>query len=554
MIDVLNTYNTTDYLRIKFDLKIYNSPSDSNQNCWAKFLVEKNNWLDNFDHSQLKTNNKQELLSLASLLEVITLLCHLVRLPIFDYPKIRSISNKELANKKLGVELEIQLIDNIPVEIYKTILKVALQICAWINQNDYTGKNRDHICKLINNKIVRPLKKSIPAGKSTIPVLKVAHSLGIPFTHLGLGAYQIGWGSKARKLDRSTCELDSAIGARLSQNKVTTANILRRAGLPAPVHLIAPTEEDAVLIARKIGFPVVIKPSDLDRGDGVSIDINNEESVRHAYQLALKLSKMKQVLVEKQVQGVCHRLFILNDKLLYAVKRHPTSVFGDQFSTVKQLIDNQINEQNDLPPWRQSGIKEIDELALKTLINVGYTLDSIPRKGQMVPLRPIESTEHGGVDEDLTSAVHPSNLKIALQAPKLLGLHIAGVDIITTDISVPWYKNGAILNEVNFAPLLGGAEISRSYLGNFFQDFISDNGKIPIQIFKTKNEALNFVKISNNNRQRCFLMHSNKVIDNVGQEIVMPFNDFKSQLKALLMRADVDAVAIVARPQNSPVS
>lgn len=542
----MSTNNITDYLRIKFDLNIQRSTSDFSQNCWAKFLAEKDNWLDNFNYSKLRLTNKQELLLFASLLEVINLLCKVAGLPIFDYPKIRSISTKKQTDMKLTLELEIQLIDCIPLEVYKTIIKVALEIITWISQNDCSHQNRDHICELINKKIARPLKRFVPAGKSTIPVLKVAHRLGIPFLHLGIGVYQLGWGSKARKLDRSICELDSAIGSRLAQNKIITANILRRAGLPAPVHQIASSEKDAVRIAKELGFPVVIKPSDLDRGDGVSIDIHDEESVVNSYQTALKLSKSKQVIIERQVRGVCHRLFIVNGKLLYAVKRHPTSVFGDQISTIKQLIENQISERNDSPPWRQSGIKEIDDLALKTITKLGYTLDSIPSKGQMVPLRPIESTEHGGVDEDLTSSVHPSNLQIALQASKLLDLHIAGVDIITADISIPWHENGAIINEINFSPLLGGAEISRSYLDNFFSQLILDNGKIPIKLFKTMIAASDSIETFKNTNQRCFLMHSKKVIDNLGQEIIMPFNDFKSQFRALLLRTDVDAIVIIS--------
>lgn len=545
MLDSFSANNISDHLRVKLDLTTKQSFSDFNLNSWAEFLVEKENWLDNFDYSKLNLN-KEDLVYLVTFLEVINLLFEVARLPIFDSPKILSLSHKNQTDNNISLELEIQLIDHIPLEIYKTVVMVALQICSWIYQNDFNEQNKNYLCQLINKKIIRPFKRFVPAGKSTIPVLKVSHSLGIPFLHLGLGIYQIGWGSKAKKLDRSTCESDSAIGSRISQNKITTANILRRAGLPAPVHQVTSSEEYAVKIAKKIGFPVVVKPNDLDQGVGVSIDIHNEESLRYAFRTALRTSKTKQVIIERQVQGVCHRLFIVNNKLLYAVKRYPISVFGDQNSSIKQLIENQIKVRNDSPPWRQSGIKDIDELALNTLTKLGYSLDSIPPKGQMVPLRNIESTEHGGVDEDLTSTVHPSNLEIALHAPKLLGLNIAGIDIITTDISIPWYENGAIINEVNFAPLLGGAEISKSYLATFFSLFIADNGKIPIKIFTVRTEALDFIGTLKNNDKRCFLLHSKKVFNHLGQEIIMPFNDFKSQIRALLLRTDVDAIAIIS--------
>ena len=75
--------------------------------------------------------------------------------------------------------------------------------------------------------------------------------------------------------------------------------------------------------------------------------------------------------------------------------------------------------------------------------------------------------------------MHPDNVKAAVDASKLFGLHIAGVDIISPNIEQPWHANGAIINEVNFAPLLGGADISRSKIPNFLKKLIEDEGRIP---------------------------------------------------------------------------
>ena len=61
----------------------------------------------------------------------------------------------------------------------------------------------------------------------------------------------------------------------------------------------------------------------------------------------------------------------------------------------------------------------------------------------------------GGIDEEVTDRVNPENLRIALEATKLFRLEVAGVDIISPDIAKPWYENNAIINEFNFAPLLG---------------------------------------------------------------------------------------------------
>ncbi len=69
-------------------------------------------------------------------------------------------------------------------------------------------------------------------------------------------------------MDRSTINSDSAIGSKLSQNKIFTANILKMAGLPSPIHGVTSNMEEALSIANQITYPVVVKPVDLDRGEG----------------------------------------------------------------------------------------------------------------------------------------------------------------------------------------------------------------------------------------------------------------------------------------------
>lgn len=129
----------------------------------------------------------------------------------------------------------------------------------------------------------------------------------------------------------------------------TTANVLRVAGLPAPIHGLVTAESDAISAAKKIGYPVVIKPSDRDRGEGVTVDVSDEAGLQLAFAHAKESSRSKQVIVERQVAGVCHRLFVANDKLLYAVKRHPMSVTGDAQHTIQELVDAEVANQANKP-------------------------------------------------------------------------------------------------------------------------------------------------------------------------------------------------------------
>jgi cyanophycin synthetase len=289
----------------------------------------------------------------------------------------------------------------------------------------------------------------------------------IPFMHLGGGVYQLGWGKHLQLIDRSATVADAAIGARVAQDKAVSALFLRRAGMPAGIHQLVRTQDDALAAAQRLGWPVVVKPADRERGEGVSVQVRDAAALVKAFALALQCSKSGRILVEKQVEGVCHRLFIAHGKLLYAVKRWPRSVFGDGVHTVAALVDQAQALENERAPWLREPAYPRDDLTLQALRQQGLDWASVPAAGRRVHLRDIESTQWGGWDEEVSHQLHPDNLAIALHAAQLLGLSVAGVDVISSDITQPWHQNGAIINEVNHAPLLGGGEISAAFRWKF---------------------------------------------------------------------------------------
>lgn len=531
--------------RITVDLDIPKIAIGDDWNLWAQALLAQEHWCNQDQVLGADLPGRAEHQYLQSFLHTFRLLLELGRLPVFDVPNFVSLSKRDQGPKEYRLEIELFLVRFVPAAAYNIPLNVSLDLCVWMTRHRPSSENKATLFEWITKKVVGPLQKIVPAGKSTIPVLRVAHRRGIPFEHLGMGVYQLGWGSKARRLDRSICELDSAIGAQLSQNKVSTANILRAAGLPAPVHGVVTKEEDARGIAAKIGYPVVVKPTDRDRGEGVTVGITDEAGLKTAFTHAVNLSNSKQVIVERQVSGVCHRLFMVKAKLLYAVARHPIAVRADGERNIRQLVDDEISRESEKPPWSRSEIRAIDDLALQVLASKGLTPDSIPPKGMTVPLRRIESTEWGGVDEEVTNVVHPENIEIAGRAVQLFGLHIAGVDIISPDITKPWRENGAIINEVNFAPLFGGAEISKSYIPTFFSEFIEGDGKIPIEFFQSLSDALSFQEKMRKNGQLCYVLDSDRTLDPAGINVTMALTDMKRRARALILRSDVDAIAVV---------
>lgn len=453
-------------------------------------------------------------------------------------------------NNNYAIDLAIVNFNFIDDEHSTKIINFAFKVIFWMMKNESTPQNKHEFYKACLNEIINPITSAQPVGISRIYTLKAAYCKNIPFTHLGDGVYQLGWGSKAQKLDRSVSEADSAIGAKLSQNKVVTANLLRLAALPAPLHGLVNNRDNAMRIAKQLAYPVVVKPSDLDRGEGVSVNITNDSQLLKAFEEAFALSGSKKILIEKQAKGVCHRLFIAQNELLYAVKRLPISVKGDGVKTVARLIDEANDIQSTKAPWLRSNPFPHDSLAYEEIVKCGFNLNSVPKEGTWIPLRDIESTKWGGRDENVTTMVHPDNIDIAIRAAKLFNLNIAGIDIITEDISKPWHETGAIINEVNFAPMFGAGETSRSYMPTFFDKFIDGDGRIPIEIFVGKDEET-LQKAKRRQRKlintgfKCYVSTPTITFDESGIEIKFMHNNILIRARALLINNNVDAAIFV---------
>ncbi|HSW06489.1 AMP-binding protein [Aquabacterium sp.] len=472
------------------------------------------------------------------------------RMPVFDAAQVVSLKQQPRdGGTAWSALVRMPLVEQMPARAYQLAVTASFQLCAWAASQPWSEAGRDQLHARVAEQVLVPLKRMVPAGKSTIPVLRGAHRLGMPFIHLGGGSYQLGWGSKGRRMDRSSTEHDSMLGAKLCGSKPLSGALLRRAGLPAPVHEAVATPDKALAAARKLGWPLVVKPADQERGEGVTVDVGSEAQLLAAFALALGLSRQKLVLVERQVPGVCHRLFIADGKLLYAVKRLPMSVFGDGRASVAVLVEHELQAQRRRPPWLRSEIAPLDDEAIAALQAAGFTPASVPPAGARVSLRRIESTRWGGVDEEVSDRIHPENLAIALRAAALFGLHMAGIDIITPDIARPWHENGAILNEVNFAPLFGGGEISRRLIPVFLQDFIDGDGRIPIEHFKggdaTMPAALARQQALVATGLRCFLTTAERTLEPAGTEWQMPVRGLLRRARALLLDREVDAIVLV---------
>ncbi len=476
-------------------------------------------------------------------------LLNAIRIPCFERGLILDVTTVDDSRRLYRASFLFATVDHINPEWIVRCLRKARQLLAELATPDLHDETVEQLLENLHEQFVENGRKQIFGGDATIPVLKTAYGLNVPFMHLGSGIYQLGWGRYRRLSDRSASDLDSAIAVRATQNKLLCARLLRDAGLPAPVHAQATSAAHAITLAEAIGFPVVVKPADRDRGEGVTIDLVDAAAVVAAFDKAAALSK--NVIVERQVPGVCQRILVAGNEVAYVVGRLPMGAEGDGVHTVRELIT--LYNKTDARKAKHLRKKSLpcDELAEQTLAQQGLRLDDVPAPGQMAWLRPIESTEWGGLPDVGTDRIHPDNCRIAIEAARCMGLQVAGVDLMTTDISRPWYENGAIINEVNYTPYLGlRLDYQREGVLQTVRGLVAHGTRIPVEVFVGDTDALAAAKARQQSLAqqgtRAFLSSHALTLDG-DQELRLALSPdgLLKRGHALLMNAQVEALLLV---------
>ncbi|MEI2713089.1 MAG: cyanophycin synthetase [Nocardioides sp.] len=291
-------------------------------------------------------------------------------------------------------------------------------------------------------------------GPSTQAIVDEAVSRDIPWIRLNqYSLVQLGQGVHAKRIRATMTSETSSIAVDVASDKDLTTKLLGAAGLPVPKQETVRSADGAVAAARRIGYPVVVKPLDGNHGRGVCLDLQDEEDVRAAYPIAEEQSRRGYVIVESFVTGKDYRCLIINGRMEAIAERVPASVTGDGSSTVQELVD-----LTNADPRRGVGHEKvltrikIDAAAEEVLTSQGHTLDSVPAEGEMVKLALTGNMSTGGISIDRTFEAHPENVEIAEEAARMIGLDIAGIDFICPDITEPVRETGGAICEVNAAP------------------------------------------------------------------------------------------------------
>jgi cyanophycin synthetase len=336
-------------------------------------------------------------------------------------------------------------------------------------------------------KELRSIYENSRLGPSTRAIVNAAVARGTPTRRLNEGSLiQFGWGSKQRRILASETDRTTALAETVAQDKELTRSLLRSIGVPAPEGRPVENADDAWEAACEIGVPVVVKPQFGNQGRGVATNLRTKEQVVAAYAAARE--ETRYVIVEKHARGGDFRLLVVGDKMVAASQRQPAQIIGDGVRSVQQLVD-EVNTDPRRGEDHATCLSKIplDAVSLQVLEEQGLSPDSVPTAGQTVLIRRNANLSTGGTATDVTDFVHPEISARAIEAARMVGLDVAGVDVVCDDVGKPLEAQGGVIVEVNAAPGLrmhlhpssGNARpVGEAIVSTMFAD--GECGRIPI--------------------------------------------------------------------------
>ena len=291
-------------------------------------------------------------------------------------------------------------------------------------------------------------------GPSTQAILDEAALRDIPWIRLNeQSLIQLGHGIHQKRIRATMTSETGSLGVDIAGDKKLTNRLLASTGVPVPRAQLVRDEDGAVAAATHIGMPVAVKPLDGNHGRGVMLNLDDEEAVRAGFRAARSQSRGGSVVVESYLVGNDYRCLVIDGVLRAVAQRIPAHVEGDGKHSLTELV-----EVTNADPRRGIGHEKVltriklDEEAIGYAREQGFELSDVPPRGTRVYLKRTGNMSTGGISIDRTEEAHPDNVELAELAAQVVGLDIAGIDLICPDIGVPVRETGGGIVEVNAAP------------------------------------------------------------------------------------------------------
>jgi GNAT-family acetyltransferase (TIGR03103 family) len=263
------------------------------------------------------------------------------------------------------------------------------------------------------------------------------------------GGWKLTHGGRSVHTRESLSELTTAVAMSRCEDKRVTRRLLERAGLAVPRGMVATGggQDDALL--EEVG-ELVVKPARGEQGQGIAVGVRTPEELRRAVQAARAFGP--DVLLEECVSGRDVRVLVIAGEVVAAAVRRPPVVVGTGRRTIHDLIVAASRRRR----ASTGGESEIplDEVTEAAVAEAGWAMDDVLPEGVELEVRRTANLHTGGTIHDVTARLHPALAATAQRAADVLGLPVAGIDLLVGDVEA----DDHVVLEVNERPGLANHE------------------------------------------------------------------------------------------------
>lgn len=284
---------------------------------------------------------------------------------------------------------------------------------------------------------------------------ETAHQVGADIQDIGYGFYKIQVGGRATYVHNSMVMLDNHLTLKIAGNKPLVSSLFSKSEYHYPTAKFIEYDltnlQKAYNFLQEIKKPGVVKPADAGSGgQGITTGIDSWTRLKKASFNASIFGQ--RLLLEEQIEGHSFRLLYLNGQYLDAVRREPPQVLGDGKRSIKMLIEDENIKRVSAHKPRSLHPLTIDLDSKYFLHSQGYGVNAVLPEKKRIPVKRVVNQNSCYENESVTSIVHPGIIKMGAQMTRLFGVQLAGVDIITPDITRPLVEAGGIMGELNTTP------------------------------------------------------------------------------------------------------
>ncbi|SDJ27445.1 hypothetical protein [Natribacillus halophilus] len=235
----------------------------------------------------------------------------------------------------------------------------------------------------------------------------------------------------------------------IAENKSTAYEYMQKNDVPVPKSKTFTFSKSSIdemcNYGEKLGYPLVVKPTDRGGGKGVFTNITSRKEIEECILNVRDEFRVEEVIIEQYFEGgVDYRFFVIKDKVIAVAKSYSSNIIGDGVNNIEHLISKRNKEIRKNVATKNRSIVIDDDL--KTFLDEqNKSLEYIPKNKERVFVRRHGTYLGKRLNVDCTESVDPKFKEYAIKALNAIpGLPTGSIDMVINE-----EKNEGIVNEIN---------------------------------------------------------------------------------------------------------